>query len=241
MHLHITKRKYVDERWVRIPPASGQTSRKIQRDTPHFLSKLNWPYLLHRYSRNTWPQNKYIPLFQRNPSWWIFKTAYLTQIGNSGSVACGRRCRKVENVNFGDETVCHHQAEVPRLSPPTQNNIPLESLLKRPRLWGLAEDLGSKRDLDEVVILCLPARLAKGQCGWGACCTSLHFVVLTMRQSGGGTLPPADGIGGSRHVDLMNTTLWGQGHRDRCSHFFCATKKDNRNQFLWPACWTEAS
>lgn len=62
---------------------------------------------------------------------------------------------------------CHHQAEVPRLSPPTQNNIPLESFSKRPRLWGLAEDLGSKRDLDEVVILCLPARLAKGQCGWG--------------------------------------------------------------------------
>ena len=68
-----------------------------------------------------------------------------------------------------------------------------------------------------------------------------NFVVLTMRQSGGGTLPPADGIGGSRHVDLMNTTLLGQGHRDRCNHFFGATEKDNRNQFLWPACWTEAS
>ena len=43
------------------------------------------------------------------------------------------------------------------------SNLPktiyIAEFAKRPRLWGLAEDLGSKRDLDEVVILCLPARL----------------------------------------------------------------------------------
>ena len=156
-----------DEWWVRIPPASGQTSRKIQRNTPHFPSKLNRPCLLHRYSRNTWPPNKNIisPYFNEiQVGEWsklYLSNSNCTRTSATKHVANLKRfkvwklwCFAITKRKFHVYLLLHKTIYHWRVCQATQ-------------ALGVGRRFGFTRDLDEVVILCLPARLAKGQCGWG--------------------------------------------------------------------------